>query len=118
MTNKNKSKCCDSSIEVLTSNEGTSYYVCVACKCLCELMTNKNTTWEEFKQQFLTKGSDCTWEIYPEPEAIKEFIEANFIPRSELEEKMRGLMKEDLYLFEHDVGFNEALDKVLEIIKL
>lgn len=61
LTNSNykgeKSKCCDSDFEVVSSNEGTSFYKCRKCLNACDVISsyknpNRKRTFEDLLKEF------------------------------------------------------------------
>ena len=50
---------------------------------------------EDFREKFLMKGSECTWEGYPEPEEIESYLIQKI---EEQERELVGRIEKDLLL--------------------
>ena len=81
------------------------------------------TMQQRFDERFLTKGSECTWETYPEPEEIKAFTKAEIARAFEVT-KVERKHNHNFKTFEgtcdcgvnrtqspEDIGYNSAISE-------
>lgn len=43
---------------------------------------------KDFREKFLMKGSECTWEVYPEPEELESYLLEKVAEAKEEEHKL------------------------------
>jgi len=81
-------------------------------------MTNTEQEIKEFREKFLAKGSECTWNFYPEPEEIEQFLLSSI-----REAEQRGREEERRRIIEEikqwtgggrqSDGYEQAIDDVI-----
>ena len=57
-------------------------------------LTTKESILKEFREKFLMKGSECTWETYPNPEEVESFLSSKI---DEIERETREKAHEPFY---------------------